>query len=166
MEFDEVSGQHLLIVDGGAAHRVGYYIVDVLHEYYLRINVVEVADQGAVASGPEHHTSVGIAEGCIVLICGNSVGRSHLLGEPDLDFHAHALLDGRNSLLEFGLECLAVVGRHSEVKVDRTVGLTGCLRPLHELLLDRSANGASFGAVEGQQPLGQLAVVHPLREDY
>jgi hypothetical protein len=73
MQLHEVTAEHLLVVDGRFAARVGNHIVYILDEHHCRINVVEVLDKSSVAAGTEHGLAV-LAERCSVGVSGYGIG--------------------------------------------------------------------------------------------
>ncbi len=116
-----------------------------------------------MSSGTEEQLSV-LTERRVVGISGHCVGRRFLLRERNIEFHSGALLCGRQHLGYLLLEKLAVIGRNSEVKIDRSERIGCCLGAFGHLLLERSARSVGI-LVKLQQTFGKAAIVHPFRLD-
>ena len=112
----EHSGNQFLIRNGVGFQTVGHYVVDVLDEDNVCIEVVQVLDQCAVATGTEQQFAV-VTERLVVHVGGNRVGTRLLFGEGDVIVYSIAF--GKFVYL-FGyqlLEEFTVFGRYREVHV-------------------------------------------------
>ena len=150
-------------IDRVAAAGVGRDVVDVLDENDVGVDLVEVLDEGAVAGGPEEQRAVVLAEGGVVGVDGDRVGRGLLRREGDVVADAVALLVEGHLLVEQLAEALDVLGRDGEVDADRA-GRDGVGGTLGQMLLDGLAGPLGVG-VEGDEPLGLRAVTEPLLDD-
>ena len=114
---DEHTGYDLLPCGGIVLAAVGHDVVDVFDEDDFAVEVVEVLYQRTVASGTEEETAVVIAEGGIVHIGCDGVGRWFLLGEGDVILDA-VLLFVLGELVGYELlEEGAVLGADGKVYV-------------------------------------------------
>lgn len=157
---DENAGDELLIGDGIVFQTVGHDVVDILDEDDISVEVVQVLNQSAMATGPEEDGTVGSAEWLIVSRSGYGVGRGLLFGETDVVVYVELLLVGGFLLLNKGFEQSTVFWRNGEVQVDDTIGCSiECA--FDKVFFERCAG--SFGIVmEEEQTLGQFAVVESL----
>ena len=162
MQVDQYTRQKLFVGYGHGFHAVGDYVVDILNENNIRVHRVEVTNQRAVSTGAEKDRTVRLAEGLILQIHGNRVGRRLLRTERDIVLYTVTTLicryDTPHQLLE---ECL-MLRRNGQVDV-HTPRLIACVEcTLHEVLLECRPRTVSR-SVEKEQSLRQFAIVHPAR---
>ena len=70
LQGDENAGNDLLPLHGLGLQAVGHHVVDVLDEYHVGLNLVQVLDKGAMASRAEEQRAVVVAEGRVVGVGG------------------------------------------------------------------------------------------------
>ena len=92
LKFEEQSGKHFLVDDGGVLHPVGHHVVDVFDKDKVGALFVEVLDECTVSAGTEHQPAVVVAYGVVLFVDGNDVGVVFLLGEGDVQFHMEGIL--------------------------------------------------------------------------
>ena len=143
---------------------VAYNIVDVLDEYHTGIDVGEVFDKCAMATGTEYELALVVAEELVVGSYGDGVGAGFLLREADFVAHAIALLHGRNGFLEFFFEELAVVRRYGEMQFYHAVFRSRRLSALCELLFKSCAHSVGI-AMECEESFRESAVVEAVGQD-
>ena len=133
---------------------VGDHIVDILDEYHIGIQVIEVLNERAVSARTEQDGAVIVTERTSVLSCGNGVGAGLLLRERDVICGAVAFGYGLGAGLSQFPEQVAVLGRYGEMQVHLTVHARCIQGSLDHMLLKRSARGGTV-VVELEQSLGQ-----------
>ena len=116
LQSHEHSGNQFLISNGVGFQSVGHYVVDVLDEDNVCIEVVQVLNQCAVATGTEQQFAV-VAERLVVHVGGNRVGTRLLFGEGDVIVHSVAFGKIRHFFGYQFLEEFTVFGRYREVHV-------------------------------------------------
>ena len=116
LQSHEHSGNQFLISNGVGFQSVGHYVVDVLDEDNVCIEVVQVLNQCAVATGTEQQFAV-VAERLVVHVGGNRVGTRLLFGEGDVIVHSVAFGKIRHFFGYQLLEEFTVFGRYREVHV-------------------------------------------------
>ena len=82
---NEDTSQHLLIQYGIGLDTVGHYVVDVLDEHYVGIDVVEVLDESTMTAWTEQQSAVFVAERSVVGIGCDGVGTGLLLREAYIE---------------------------------------------------------------------------------
>ena len=133
-------------------------IVDVLDGHELRIDLVQVVDEGAVAGGTEQEGVVIRAERLVLRIHGDGVGGLVLEGEGDVVLHAVAGLEDGLDLGEGRLEEGLVLRGDGDDQVAGAVGVAHVGRGLDEVLRDGGAHFPALVAVELDHALGLGAV--------
>ena len=138
LSVDKYTCQHLLIQYGIGLDTIGYYVVDILDEHYICIDVVEVLDEGAMATWTEQQSAVFVAERSIVGVGCDCVGAGLLLREAYIKMDVIEFLKRLKFLSNFALEQLKMLVRHGKVDVGLAVraGIECCL---NEVFLHRSA---------------------------
>ena len=121
LSVDKYACQHLLIQYGIGLDTVGYYVIDILNEHYICINVVEVLDEGAMAAWTEQQSTILVAERSIVGVGSDGVGAGLLLREAYIKMDVIEFLKRLKFLSNFALEQLKMLVRHGEVDVGLTV---------------------------------------------
>ena len=138
----EHSGNQFLIRNGVGFQTVGHYVVDVLDEDDVCVQVVQVLNQRAMTTGTEQQFAV-VAERLVVHIGSNGVGTWLLLGEGDVIVYAVTFGEVVHFFRHEFLEKFAVFGRHGEVYV-HFAALAGCIQSAFgKMFLHRSAG--AFG---------------------
>ena len=66
LKSDEHTGDNLLIGDSLALQTVGHYIVNILDEDDIGVNLIEILNKSTMTTGTEEQRSVGIAERSVV----------------------------------------------------------------------------------------------------
>ena len=157
LQSDEDAGDELFVGDGVGFQAVGNDVVDVLDEDDVGVNLVEVLDECAVATGTEQQGAVVVAERGVVGVGGDGVGAGLLLGESDVELDAVLLGVEVGLLGDFLTEQLHVLMGDGEVDVGLAVagGIEGAL---DEVLLHRRARTVLV-VVEQEQSFRQLTVV-------
>ena len=89
---DQVSADHFLVPHRRIPEPVGNDIVDVLDEYNIPVNAVQVVEQRPVAPRSEEKPTVAVPVRAIFKIDGDRVRRFALDGKPDIEAHAQAPL--------------------------------------------------------------------------
>ena len=157
LERHEHTGDDLLVIHRVLLQTVGHYVVDVLDEDHVGIDVVQVLNQRAMASGTEQQRTVLVAERSVVGIGSHGICAGLLLREGDVVLDAVLLCEHVLLLSHLLLEELDVLVAHGEVHVGLAVA--GSIeRTLHEMLLHRRAGTLGI-LVEEQHALRQLTVV-------
>ena len=75
------AGQQFLIGNGIGLEMIRHYVVNILDEYYIGIQVIEVFNECAVTSRTEQDRTVVVTERGAVGCCGYGIGAWFLLGE-------------------------------------------------------------------------------------
>ena len=99
------ASQRLLVANGVATQSIGCYIVDILNENHIRLDVVEVRKQRSVTRRAEQKLTLVGEEWSVVRIHCDSVGRRLLLRERDVVADAELRLVVCYTLVEQSLEC-------------------------------------------------------------
>ena len=123
---------------------VRHNVVDILDEYDVGVQVIEVLDEGTVASWPEKQAPIVIPERRVVGVDRYGIGTRLLLGELYVIFYSKLLFIVSRFLLHPFLKQVKVLMRHGEVHMGYP-SHSSVKRSLHQMLLHRRASTVIIG---------------------
>ena len=121
----EYAGNQFFISNGVGFQFIGYYVVDILDEDNVGVEIVQVLDQCTVTTRTEQEFAV-VAERLVVHIGSDGIGIRFLFGEGDVIVYSVAFAECFGFLFHQLLEEFAMLGRDGEVYVDFST-LSGCI---------------------------------------
>jgi len=121
----EYAGNQFLISNGVGFQFIGYYVVDILDEDNVGIEIVKVLDQRTVTTRTEQEFAV-VTERLVIHIGGDGIGIRFLLGEGNVIVYSITFAECRGFLFHQFLEEFTVFGRNGEVYIDFAT-LSGCI---------------------------------------
>ena len=154
------TSDNLLPDDGICLQTIRNNVVDILDEDDISLYLVEVLDEGTMATRTEQQRTITIAERSAIGIGSDSIGRRLLLREGNIILNTIFISIEVGLLSHLLLEQFHVLVADGEVYVSLTIrGSIQC--SLYQVLLHRGA--WTFRIVmEQEQTLGQLTVVQSL----
>ena len=121
----EYAGNQFFISNGVGFQFIGYYVVDILDEDNISVEIVQVLDQCTVPTRTEQEFTI-VSERLVVHIGSDGVGIWFLFGEGDVIVYSVTFAECFGFLFHQFLEEFAMFGRDSEVYVDFTT-FSGCI---------------------------------------
>ena len=158
---DQAPAENLLVQDRRVLEPVGDDIVDVLDEYNVPVDAVQIVEQGAVSPRPEEKPAIAVPEGTVFEIHGDRVRRFALNGKPDLEAHAEALLIETGDPAQEFFHRFQVLFGDGEVDPAQAVAVLRVESRLHEVLLEGRPRPVVV-LVELQERLGFPGVMKSL----
>ena len=159
LQRNEHTSQQTFIGYGIILQTIGYHIINILDKYDVSIQIIQVLDKCAMATGTEYQTTIGISKWFVILIGSYRIGTCLLLREGDIVLHTESLLIASQHGIDTCLEELTMLRRNSKVDMYILVLILCIESTLYEMFFKRSTHSTILIEMEEKQPFRQLAKV-------